>query len=105
MANTADVHRWRGPDGSLATRVFRFPLASRLDRSDGAGLHFLVADWPCASLLHTREQKNGLLESSRRFANKMERMRGRMERRGFGFGVSVRPQAATAPSTNTASKR
>src|SRR5580693_7138238 len=43
----------------------RFALASRLDRRDGTWLHPLVADRPCPSLFHTREQKNGLLESSR----------------------------------------
>src|ERR1700759_1721091 len=43
----------------------RLALASRLDRRDGPRLPHLVADRPCPSLFHTREQKNGLLESSR----------------------------------------
>src|SRR5207245_3572317 len=38
-------------------------LASRLDRRDHPRLHHLVADRSCPSLFHTREQKNGLLES------------------------------------------
>src|SRR5579862_2730528 len=43
----------------------RDALASRLDRRDDSRLLHLMADWPCPSLFHTREQKNGLLESSR----------------------------------------
>src|SRR5712672_3661246 len=43
----------------------RFALAPWLDRRDHPGLHHLVADRPCPSLFHTREQKNGLLESRR----------------------------------------
>src|SRR3982751_6829361 len=38
-------------------------LASRLDRRDHPRLHHLVADRTCPSLFHTREQKNGLLDS------------------------------------------
>src|SRR6266436_4349219 len=45
MAYTADVNRWRGPD------------------SEPYRPHML--DSPCPSLFHTREQKNGLLESRR----------------------------------------
>src|ERR1700684_676498 len=41
-----------------------FALASRLDRRDDTRLPHLVADRPWSSLFHTREQKNGLLESS-----------------------------------------
>src|SRR5882757_6400464 len=40
-----------------------FALAPRLDRRDHPRLHHLVADRTCPSLFHTREQKNGLLES------------------------------------------
>src|SRR5689334_9676242 len=39
------------------------PLASRLDRGDHSRLPDLVADRACPSLFHTREQKDGLLES------------------------------------------
>src|ERR1700733_9280017 len=42
-----------------------FALASRVDRRNGTRLPHLVADRSCPSLFHTREQKNGLLESSR----------------------------------------
>src|SRR5271168_4796869 len=42
-----------------------FALASRLDRRDDTWLPHLVADRSWPSLFHTREQKNGLLESSR----------------------------------------
>src|SRR5947208_3887970 len=41
----------------------RYALASRLDCRDHPRLHHLVADRTCPSLFHTREQKNGLLES------------------------------------------
>src|SRR6202035_2766259 len=41
----------------------RFSLAPRLDRRHRARFHHLVADWARPSLIHTREQKNGLLES------------------------------------------
>src|SRR5882757_2865715 len=41
----------------------RFAVASRLDRRHHPRLHHLVADRTCPSLFHTREQKNGLLES------------------------------------------
>src|ERR1700722_11900660 len=41
-----------------------FALASRLDRRDDTRLPHLVADRPWSSLFHTREQENGLLESS-----------------------------------------
>src|SRR5579872_7617616 len=40
-----------------------FALASRLDCRDDTRLPDLVADRTCPSLFHTREQKNGLLES------------------------------------------
>src|SRR5581483_10754188 len=43
----------------------RHALAPRLDHRHGAWLHHLVADRARPSLFHTREQKNGLLESSR----------------------------------------
>src|ERR1700734_2175401 len=42
-----------------------FALASRLDCRDDPRLPDLVADRSWPSLFHTREQKNGLLESSR----------------------------------------
>src|SRR5262245_1639675 len=41
----------------------REPLASGLDRRHHSRLPDLVADRTCPSLFHTREQKNGLLES------------------------------------------
>ncbi len=66
MAYTADVNRWRGPDEEpYRPHMLRFTMAPRLDRRDRARFHHLVADRPCPSLFHTREQKNGLLESSR----------------------------------------
>src|SRR5215471_10730663 len=42
----------------------REPVASRLDCRHHHRLPDLVADRACPSLFHTREQKNGLLESS-----------------------------------------
>src|SRR5690349_9694601 len=48
---------------ALPPPYVRYALAPRLDRGDRAWLHDLVADRPCPSLFHTREQKNGLLES------------------------------------------
>src|SRR3954447_9473482 len=49
----------------LSTPAYaRVALAPRLDRRDRPRLHHLVADRACPSLFHTREQKNGLLESS-----------------------------------------
>ena len=83
------------PDGrSTIARICLNSPELRLDRGDHPRLHHLVADRPCPSLFHTREQKNGLLEPRDRWQNKMERMqykmdrmRGRMESRGFGgFG-------------------
>ena len=66
MAYTADVNRWRGPAPKRTTaRICSIALAPRLDRRDHPRLHHLVADRPCPSLFHTREQKNGLLESTR----------------------------------------
>ena len=46
-------------------RICSIALAPRLDRRDHPRFHHLVADRACPSLFHTREQKNGLLESSR----------------------------------------
>src|SRR5437868_5799940 len=49
--------------GATAPAFSRIGLASGMDRADSARLHLVVADWSCTSLLHTREQKNGLLRS------------------------------------------
>src|SRR5436305_1151904 len=53
------------PHGRVSPAYASFAMAPRLDRRDCIGLHLLVADRSCPSLFHTREQKNGLLESSR----------------------------------------
>lgn len=87
MAYTADVNRWRGP----AEEVHRPHM---LDSPWHPGwiavtvLGFIIW-WPIglALLLFTLgSRKMGCWSSQDRFANKMERMRGRMERGGFGFG-------------------
>src|SRR5581483_7590769 len=48
---------------TLSSSHVRKPLASRLDRRDHRRLPDLVADRTSPSLFHTREQKNGLLDS------------------------------------------
>src|SRR5215469_12361420 len=48
---------------TLSPAYARKPVAPRLDRGDHPRLPYLVADRTCPSLLHNREQKNGLLES------------------------------------------
>jgi len=94
-----------GPDSEPTTRDAR---ASRHGHRDRSWLPFLVAGRSCLPLFHTQEHKNGLLDHQDRWANKMERMqykmewmRNHMERRG---SASVRPQAVTVRSTNTAWK-
>src|SRR5438132_14345519 len=60
------------PDGRELSPAYAWePLAPRLDRGDHPWLHHLVADRPCPSLFHTREQKNGLLESRRSLAEQV----------------------------------
>src|SRR6516165_3603949 len=47
---------------ALPPPYVRYAMAPRLDCRHRAGFPDLVANWPCPSLFHTREQKNGLLE-------------------------------------------
>ena len=112
MAYTADVNRWRGP----AERALPPAYADSPWHPGWIAVTVLgfIIWWPIglALLFFTLgSRKMGCWSHQDRFANKMERMQYKMERmrnrmeRGFGFGGSARPRAATAPSTNTASKR
>ena len=87
MAYTADVNRWRGP----AEETYRPHM---LDSPWHPGwiavtiLGFIIW-WPIglALLFFTLgSRKMGCWSHQDRWQNKMERMRGRMERRGFPFG-------------------
>ena len=75
------------------------------------GFIMLVADRPCPSLFHTREQKNGLLESPRPLVEQdgADAVQDGPDARTDGatrlVPASARPPAATAPSTNTAPTR
>jgi hypothetical protein len=87
MAYTADVNRWRSPENEPCR-------PHMLDSPWHPGwiavtiLGFLIW-WPIglALLFFTLgSRKMGCSNHQGRWQNKMERMRDRMERRGFGFG-------------------
>ncbi len=84
MAYTADAHRWRGASEEPyrpQTRIHPGMVIATI-------LGFLIW-WPIglAFLFFTLRSMNmGCWSHSDRWQNKMERMRDRMERGGFGFG-------------------
>ena len=83
MANAADLNRWDYPDDRQMSYRTQSPWRIAL-----IVLGFIVW-WPVglALLFFTLgSRKMGCWDNGDRFANKMERMRGRMERRGFNFG-------------------
>lgn len=89
MAYTADVNRWRGPSDQQ-----QYERPHMLDTPWHPGwiavtiLGFIVW-WPIglALLFFTLGSRRMSCWSHQdRWQNKMERMRDRMERRGFGFG-------------------
>ena len=84
MTYTADVHRWRGP----VDEPYRPQMRIHPGMVIATILGFLFW-WPVglAFLFFTlRSTKMGCWNSQDRWSNKMERMKNRMERRGFGFG-------------------
>ena len=111
MAYTADVNRWRGPaeepyrphmldtpwhPGWIAVTVLGFIIWWPI----GLALLFFTLGSRKMACWSNQDRWSNKME---RMQYKMERMSNRMERRGTS--VSVRPRAATAPSTNTAWKR
>jgi hypothetical protein len=87
MAYTADVHRWRGP----AEEPYRPHMLDSPWHPGWIAVTVLgfILWWPIglALLFFTLgSRKMGCWTHHDRWSNKMERMRGRMERRGFGFG-------------------
>ena len=83
MAYTADVNRWRGPD----SEPYRPQMHVHPGMVIATILGFLFW-WPVglAFLFFTlRSTKMGCWSHHDRWSNKMERMRNRMERRGFPF--------------------
>src|SRR6266702_4189609 len=87
MAYTADVNRWRGPtEQPYRPHMLETPWHPGWIAVTIVG--FLVW-WPIglALLFFTLgSRKMGCWSNQDRWSNKMERMRGRMERRGFPFG-------------------
>ena len=86
MAYTADVNRWSGP----AEQPYRPHMHVRPGLVIATILGFLFW-WPIglAFLFFTlRSTTMGCWSHQDRWSNKMERMRGRMERHGFPFGPS-----------------
>ena len=87
MAYTADVNRWRGPE-SEPYRPHMFDSPRHPGWIAVTVLGFIIW-WPIglALLFFTLgSRKMGCWSHQDRWSNKMERMRGRMERRGFPFG-------------------
>lgn len=94
MANTASYSRWSGPS-EQAVRDEPFRNSYRSPFHPGwivlTVLGFIFW-WPVglAILFFTLRSKNmGCWSGSGRFERKMERMRQKMESRGFGFGPSA----------------
>ena len=92
MAYTADINRWRGP----AEEPYRPQMRIHPGMVIGTILGFLFW-WPVglAFLFFTlRSTTMGCWNHRDHWQNKMERMRGRMERRGFPFGPPSRGNRA-----------
>ena len=89
MAYTADVNRWRGPtDDYHRPRMLETPWHPGWIAVTIVGF---IMWWPIglALLFFTLgSRKMGCWSHQDRWANKMERMRNRMERGGFPFGPS-----------------